>query len=42
MEKLREGPVLCLGLKGLDDDDDDDEYCYDPQSKEVIQTWTVA
>jgi hypothetical protein len=23
MEKLRQGPVLHLGVKGLDDDDDD-------------------
>jgi hypothetical protein len=25
MEKLRQGPVLHLGVKGLDDDDDDDD-----------------
>jgi hypothetical protein len=25
MEKLRQGPVFHLGVKGLDDDDDDDE-----------------
>ena len=24
MEKLRQGPVLHLGVKGVDDDDDDD------------------
>jgi hypothetical protein len=24
MEKLRQGPVLHLGVKGLNDDDDDD------------------
>jgi hypothetical protein len=25
MEKLRQGPVLQLGVRGLDDDDDDDD-----------------
>jgi hypothetical protein len=25
VEKLRQGPVLHLGVKGLDDDDDDDD-----------------
>jgi hypothetical protein len=25
MEKLRQGPMLHLGVKGLDDDDDDDD-----------------
>jgi hypothetical protein len=25
MEKLRQGTVLHLGVKGLDDDDDDDD-----------------
>jgi hypothetical protein len=25
MEKLRQGPVLHLGVKGVDDDDDDDD-----------------
>ena len=25
MEKLRQGPMLHLGVKGYDDDDDDDE-----------------
>ena len=25
MEKLREDPMLHVGVKGLDDDDDDDE-----------------
>jgi hypothetical protein len=29
MEKLRQGTVLHLGVKGLDDDDDaDDDYDY--------------
>ena len=26
MEKLRQGPVLHLGVKGLNDDDDDDVW----------------
>jgi hypothetical protein len=26
MEKLRQDPMLCLGVKGLDDDDDDNEF----------------
>jgi hypothetical protein len=25
MEKLRQGPMLHLGVEGLDDDDDDDD-----------------
>jgi hypothetical protein len=25
MEKLHQGPMLHLGVKGLDDDDDDDD-----------------
>jgi hypothetical protein len=25
MEKLRQGPMLHLGVKGVDDDDDDDD-----------------
>jgi hypothetical protein len=25
MEKLRQGPMLHLGVKGLDDNDDDDD-----------------
>jgi hypothetical protein len=28
MEKLRQGPVLHLGVKELDDDDDDDDQTY--------------
>jgi hypothetical protein len=28
MEKLRQSPVLHLGVKGLDDDDDDDDRTF--------------
>ena len=29
MEKLRQGPMLHLGVKGMDDDDDDDDVDVD-------------